>query len=147
MSDDIKRIPINELKTEEGARELARSADMKPYLDFMMAGMQEHDTTAQLKAITELPLERRYVWRIASALKWAFADFDDVTVGIDEQTLTPGDFARVAELLKFRPIQFAMFLKALFGEEEMERLMAEAVAAAKQGQPLMASQAGQTSGV
>jgi len=133
MSDEPKRIPINELISEEGAHELATSAAMKPYLDFMMAEIQGHDTTAQLKAIAELPLEKRYVWRIASALKWSFADFDDVTVGLDEQTLSEEDFGKVAELLKFRPVQFCLFLKALFGEEEMERLMAEAAAMAKQG--------------
>jgi hypothetical protein len=44
--------------------------------------------------------------RVASALKWAFTDFDDVTVGIDEQTLSPEDFVKVAALLKSRPMQF-----------------------------------------
>lgn len=102
MSDEPKRIPITDLHSEDGAHELATSADMQPYLQFMMAEMQGQDTTVHSKAIADLPLERRYVWRVASALKWAFADFDDVTVGIDEQNLSPEDFARVAELLKFR---------------------------------------------
>jgi len=29
--DDIKRIPINELRQEDGAHELATSRDMEPY--------------------------------------------------------------------------------------------------------------------
>jgi hypothetical protein len=133
MSDEPKRIPINELVCEDGAHELATSLNMKPYLEFLKAEIQGHDTASQLSVIAALPVDKRYVWRIASALKWAFADFDDVTVGVDGQTLTPEDFAKVAELLKFRPVQFAMFLKALFGEESMERMMTEAVAMAKEG--------------
>ena len=72
MADDdnpIKQIPINELRQEEGAQELAESADMEPYLNFAMALMQGNDPTPELEAIRQLPVEKRYVWRIASALK------------------------------------------------------------------------------
>jgi hypothetical protein len=58
-------------------------------------------------------LKKRYVWRIASALKWGFADFDDLSVNADRETLTPGDFQKMMGLLKFRPTQFCMFLKEL----------------------------------
>ena len=45
MSDDeIKPIPIKDLTSEEGARELASSPNMQPYLDLIMAEMQGHDT-------------------------------------------------------------------------------------------------------
>ena len=63
--DDIERIPINELRQEDGAHELATSPDMEPYLDFAMAVMQDADLTAELEAIRQLPLEKRYVWRVA----------------------------------------------------------------------------------
>jgi hypothetical protein len=133
MSDDKKkRIPIKDIISEEGAHELATSPDMQPYLDLIMAEMQGLDTAPQLKAITELPLEKRYVWRVASALKWGFADFEDMNVVADTKTLPEEDFARVRELLKLRPIQFCMFLEALFGADEMERLMNHAVSVAKQ---------------
>ncbi len=36
------------------------------------------------------------------------------------------------ELLKHRPIQFCMFLKALLGEQEMQRMMVQAIKVAKQ---------------
>jgi hypothetical protein len=36
------------------------------------------------------------------------------------------------ELLRLRPIQFCMFLKALAGAEEMERLMRYGIEVAKQ---------------
>jgi hypothetical protein len=72
-NDEIHQIPINQLRQEEGAHELATSPDMEPYLDFAMAVMQDADLTAELEAIRLLPLEKRYVWRVASALKWALS--------------------------------------------------------------------------
>jgi hypothetical protein len=69
---------------------------------------------------------------VASALKWGFADFDDLGVDADRQTLTREDFAKVMDLLKLRPIQFCIFLKALVGTEEMLRMMVEAIKVAKQ---------------
>ena len=78
-----------------------------------------------------MPLEKRYVWRVASALKWGFADFDDLSVDADRLTLSPEDFAKVMGLVKLRPMQFCMFLKTLVGVEEMQRTMVEAIKVAK----------------
>jgi hypothetical protein len=134
LSDDnpIERIPINDLRQEVGAHELATSPDMRPYLQLAKAVMQDADPTQELEAIRQLPLEKRYVWRVASALKWGFADFDDLGVTADSRTLTQEGLAKVMELLRFRPIQFCMFLKALVGVDEMERMMVEAIKAAEQ---------------
>jgi hypothetical protein len=97
MADDnIERIPIKNLHQEDGAHELASSPDMEPYLNFAMALMQGNDPTPELDAIRQLPLEKRYVWRVASALKWAFADFDDLNVSADKETLAPEDFSKVS---------------------------------------------------
>jgi hypothetical protein len=125
--ENIKSIPIKDLRQEEGASELASSPDMEPYLEYIMAAMQAADVGPHLEALSKLPLERRYVWRVASALKWGFADFDSEPVVADRDTLNPEDFAKVVDLLKFRPIQFCMFLKALVGAEEMNRMMAKAI--------------------
>ena len=130
--DNIKRIPTKDIHQEEGAHELASSPDMEPYLDFIKAVMQNHDPTPELEAIRRLPLEKRYVWRIASALKWGLADCDDLSVEADKRTMTPEDFAKVMDLLKFRPMQLAFVLKALVGAEEMQRRMVQAIEAAKQ---------------
>ncbi len=105
---------------------------MEPYLNFAMALMQGNDPRPEPEAIRQLPVEKRYVWRVASALKWGFADFDDLGVDADRQTLGPEDFAKVVGLLKFRPIQFCIFLKALVGVEEMQRMMVQAIGVAKQ---------------
>ena len=69
---------------------------------------------------------------MASALGWAFADLDSLSVSADKDTLTPEDFARVRDLLKLRPMQMALFLKALVGTEEMLRMMVQAVGVARQ---------------
>jgi hypothetical protein len=130
--DEIHRIPINQLRQEEGAHELATSPDMEPYLDFAMAVIQDHDSSPELDAIRRLPLEKRYIWRVASALRWGLADCESLSVEADKQTLTPEDFARVMDLLKFRPMQLASVLKALVGADEMQRMMIEAIGVAKQ---------------
>jgi len=134
MPDDenIKRIPIKDIHQEDGAHELASSPDMKPYLDFIKAVIQDHDPSPELEAIRQLPLNKRYVWRIASALKWGLADCEDLSVEADKRTLTPDDFAKVMDLMKFRPMQLAIVLRTLFGAEEMQRMMVEAIKVAKQ---------------
>jgi hypothetical protein len=105
---------------------------MRPYVNFAAALMQGHDPAPELEVISQLPLEKRYVWRVGSALRWGFADFDNLTVEADKLTLTPEDFAKVMELVKLRPIQFCIFLKGLVGNEEMQRMMVEAIRVAKQ---------------
>jgi hypothetical protein len=127
-----ERIPISDLRQEEGAHELATSPEMEPYFQLIMAQMQGADPTPELEALRQLPLERRYVWRVASALKWAFADLETESVSADKETLTPEDFGKVVELLKLRPMQFCIFLKALVGVEEMQRMMVHAISMAKQ---------------
>src|SRR5207248_2554518 len=113
MKYEIKSIPIKNLITEEGAHELASSPDMQPYMDLIMAEMQGCDTAPQLQAIRDLPLEKRYVWRVASALKWAFADCETLNVEVDHKTLSIDDRARLAELLKHRPLQLCLFLSGV----------------------------------
>jgi hypothetical protein len=130
--DDIKGIPINQVCQEAGAHELATSPDMKPYLRLIMSQLQGADSTRELEAIRQLPLERRYVWRVASALKWALADCEDWNVEADKRTLTPEDLAKVNELLESRPAQFCAFLRAMVGAEKMERRMLQAIGAANQ---------------
>ena len=129
--DPIKRIPINELRQELAAHELATSPDMEPYLRLIMEQMEGGDTTAAMEALRQTPLEKRYVWRVASALKWAFADLETESVDADKETLRPEDFSRVMDLLRLRPVQFCLFLSALVGPEEMQRIMTQAIKVAR----------------
>ena len=128
---DKKHVPIKDLISEDGALELATSPDMQPYLRLIKAGMQDRDTTPFMEEIAARQLEKRYVWRVASALKWAFADLETVSVNVDRETLPEEDLRKVIELLRLRPMQISIFLKALVGTEGMERLLKEGIAAAK----------------
>ena len=130
--NDIYQIPIKNFISEDGAHELASSPDMKPYLEFIKAVIQDHDPSPELDAIRRLPLEKRYIWRVTSALKWGLADCESMSVEADKETLTPEEFARVMELLKFRSMQLALVLKTLVGADEMQRMMLEAIGVAKQ---------------
>jgi hypothetical protein len=83
-NDEIHQIPIKNLVSEDGAHELATSKDMKPYLEFIKAVIQEHDPAPELEEIRRLPLEKRYIWRLASALKWGLADCESLSVQADK---------------------------------------------------------------
>jgi hypothetical protein len=128
--DEIRQVPLRELKSEEGTHDLATSPNVDSYLRLAMAKVQGADLGPELEAIRGLPLEKRYTWRVASALKWAFADFDSQNVVADKETLGAQDRAKVMDLLKYCPVQVCLFLKALLGPEEMKRVMIQAIAAA-----------------
>jgi len=93
--------------------------------------IQQLDLRPSIDEITALPLEERYVWRVASALKWAFADFDTLNVEVGRQTLSPEDRQRIADLIKLRPTQLCLFLSILLGEKQMEQLMIAAIRSAR----------------
>jgi hypothetical protein len=130
---NLKIVELSSIKFEDGAKELMSAPEMQPYLRYIEAAMFGGDVAPPLREIAGLPLEKRYVWRVVSALKWGFADSEDWNVIADRKTLRPEDFAKVMRLLQSRPIQFCMFLRALVGAGEMERLMNHAIAVAKQG--------------
>ena len=112
-----KSIPIKNLVSEDGAHELATAPDMQPYLRLIKAGMQNHDITPNMEEIAVLPLEKRYIWRVASALKWAFVDLEDVSVNVDRKTLSAEDLRKVVELLRLRPMQLCMRWSWLVGQK------------------------------
>src|SRR5450755_4563305 len=122
-----KQIPLADLKIDPSAEDLMDSPAMQPYVNLAMAVMGHKDPRPAVAEIAALPLERRYTWRVASALKWAFADFENLNVVADRRTLSQEDLDTLVDLLKFRPLQFCLFLAALFGEERMEKLMSSSV--------------------
>jgi hypothetical protein len=129
---EMKNASPSELKAEEGADELVQSAMMRPYLKVAEAMLTKKGLKEAIAEIAQLPLEQRYLWRVLSALKWGFADFDTVNVVVDRKTLRPEDRKKVAELLQHRPVQFCMFLRCLFGVEAMEQMIIQAINVAKQ---------------
>jgi hypothetical protein len=125
--DSTKWIPPQDLKMEPGAEDLLDSPALKPYMDLALAVMGHKDVGPAIKEITALPLEKRYTWRVASALKWAFADFESLSVVADRRTLGQEDLDKLVDLLRARPLQFCLFFAALFGEEQMEKVMSSSV--------------------
>ncbi len=127
----IRRMSIKDIKTEPGSEDLLKSPAMQPYVRLALASVKGESMEPALAEIAALPLEKRYVWRVASALKWAFADYDSLNVAADRGTLTPEDKERITDLLEHRPIQFCLFLTALFGEAKMQQMMIAAISGAR----------------
>ena len=130
--EKIINLNISAIHSEDGAQELVRSEKMKPYLALLKAQMSGQDTEPYQAALAALPLEERYVWRVVSALKWAFCDLDTETAIVDLHTLSEADLKKVVEPLSLRAIQFCMFVNALIGEEATERIMQHALRCAKE---------------
>ena len=125
--DPIKQVPIRDLSVEPGAEELMDSPAMEPYVKLAHALIGHEDMGPAVKEIAALPLEKRYTWRVVSALKWAFADFENLNVVADRRTLSQEDLDKLVDLLRVRPLQFCLFLSALFGEEGMEKLISSSI--------------------
>jgi hypothetical protein len=125
--DSPKQIPIRDLKMSPEAEDMLDSAAMGPYMNLAKAVMGRKDTTAAIEEIIALPLEKRYSWRVASALMWAFVDFDSLNVEADRQTLSPEDRKELVESLKHRPLQLCLFLSTLCGQKQMELMMLSAI--------------------
>jgi hypothetical protein len=130
--EGINSLPISDIHSEDGAQELVRSERMKPYLALMKAQIGGQDTEPYLAALAALPLEERYVWRVISALKWAFCDLDTETAIADLHTLSEADLKKVVEPLSLRAIQFCMFVNSLIGEDATERIVQHALRCAKE---------------
>jgi len=130
-NENKKIVPIRELRFAEGAEELTDSATMQPYVRLAEAVITREGIGEAIAEIAGLPLEERYLWRVLSALKWGFADFDNMNVAIDRKTLRPEDREKVVDLIQHRPVQFCMFLKTLLGDEAMEEMMTKAIGVAK----------------
>jgi len=128
----ITNLPTNEVKSENGAQDLVLSERMKPYLALLKAQIGGQDTEPFLTALAALPLEERYVWRVISALKWAFCDLETENAIADFHTLSEEDRVRVAEPLTLRATQFCLFVNALLGENATERMMKHALRCAKE---------------
>ncbi len=124
-------MPINRIRTDDIAHDLISSR--LEYVQCITALTQGQPGESELEKIRALPLEKRYTWRVASALRWAFADFESMNISVDLNTLSKEDLKKLVELahIRVRAIQFCGYLKSLIGYEEMEKLMADAIRAAK----------------
>jgi len=71
---------------------------------------------AALQVIRDLPLERRYTWRVFSALKWAFADFEGEYVALDLPHIPEPTRSEMTKELELRLQQLRMLLQTFHTE-------------------------------
>jgi hypothetical protein len=114
----IQNVPLRGIKVDPLAHELATSEGTRPYLDYLITAYSQN--TAGLEAahqvIRELPLEKRYTWRVFSALKWALADFEDEYVGLDLPHIPEPMRSEMTKELELRFLQLQMLLQSFHTE-------------------------------
>ena len=100
---------MNDLKVDPAAEDLIDSPAMEPYLTLALTVMGHKDVAPAVEEISALPLEKRYTWRVASALKWAFADFENLNVVADRRTLCQEDLDKLVDFLRVHLFNSACF--------------------------------------
>jgi hypothetical protein len=110
-----EKIPLSEIKIDPLAQELVRSEQARPYTDYFMKAYSNDSAGVEsaLQVLRDLPLERRYTWRVFSALKWAFADFDDECVKLDLPHIPETTRAEMTKELQIRFLQLEMLLNVI----------------------------------
>ncbi|MGA7770675.1 MAG: hypothetical protein WCA27_31125 [Candidatus Sulfotelmatobacter sp.] len=106
-------IPLNEIAIDPLAQELVRSEQARPYTNYFMKAYSNDAAGIEsaLQVLRDLPLEKRYTWRVFSALKWAFADFDDECVRLDLPHIPEANRIKMVRELEIRLQQMAILLK------------------------------------
>ncbi len=117
-----KNIPLKDIKIDPLAKELVTSEKAKPYLDYFKKALSNDaaGALAALKVLQELPLEQRYTWRVLSALKWAFADFDDECVRLDLPHIPEPKRTEIFKELELRFLQLHMLLKVFKSDKSKQ---------------------------
>lgn len=112
---------LEQIVRDNSSGELFNLPAMRPYDKYIEALMKNQSEDAALARIAELPLESRYLWRILSALKWAFADFDSVAVMADRDTLPTEDIMAMRAALELQATQFCILLGVIGAAQSLEK--------------------------
>jgi len=120
---EIKMVPISNIHHEEGIEEMLKSPTLEPYYAVYGAEMRGEDPAPYLDSLRQVPLHERYIWRIVSAPKWAFGDWDSETLRLDLTTMSDDDKKKVLAMLCFRPAQFVGFLHAIYGKHAADAML------------------------
>lgn len=115
---EIHNLSLRGIKVDPLAHELATSEDMRPYFDCLQKAYRDNAVglEAALEVIRDLPLEKRYRWRVFSALKWAFADFEDEYVALDLPHIPEPTRSEMTKELELRLQQLRMLLQTFQSE-------------------------------
>jgi hypothetical protein len=71
---------------------------------------------AALEVIRDLPLEKRYTWRMFSTLTWAFADFEDEYVALELPHIPEPTRSEMTKERELRLRQLRMLLETFHTE-------------------------------
>jgi len=115
---EMQDVSLRGVKVDPLAHELATSEGMQPYLDCLIQAYRNDGAglDAALRVIRDLPLEKRYMWRVFSALKWAFADFEDGYVALDLPHIPESTRLEMTKELERRLLQLRMLLETFHTE-------------------------------
>jgi hypothetical protein len=115
---EMHNVSLRGVKVDPLAHELATSERTQPYLDCLIKAYRNNAVglEAALQVVRDLPLEKRYTWRVFSALKWAFADFEDEYVGLDLPHIPEPTRSEMTKELELRFQQLQMLLQAFHTE-------------------------------
>jgi hypothetical protein len=116
---EMRNVPLIGIKVDPLAHELATSAGNRPYLDCVIKAYRNNDAVgleAALQVVRDLPLEKRYTWRVFSGLKWAFADFEDEYVALDLPHISEPTRSEMTKELELRLQQLRMLLQTFHTE-------------------------------
>lgn len=110
---EMRGISLREIKTDPLAHDLATSEGMQPYLDYLIKayGNNAAGLEAALQIVRDLPPEKRYTRRVFSALKWAFADFEDEYIALDLPHIPESTRLEMTKELERRLLQLRMLLE------------------------------------
>ncbi len=110
---EMHKVPLRGIKVDPLAHELATSAGNRPYLDCVIKAYRNNAVglEAALQVVRDLPLDKRYTWRVFSALKWAFADFDNEYVALDLPHIPEPTRSEMTKELELRLQQLRMLLQ------------------------------------
>ena len=107
-----------DINTDPLAHELATSEGMQPYLNCLIKAYINNGAglEAALQVVRDSPLEKRYVWRVFYALKWAFADFEDEYIALDLPHIPEPTRSEMIKELQLRLQQLQMLLQTFHTE-------------------------------
>jgi hypothetical protein len=109
---ETQKVSLKDIRADPLAHELATSEGARPYLNCVIKAYRDNAVglDAALQVIRDLPLGKRYTWRVFSALKWAFADFEDEYAALDLPHIpepTRSDMTKELEL-RFQQLQILL---------------------------------------
>jgi hypothetical protein len=115
---ETQKVSLKDIRTDPLAHELATSEGTQPYLDCLIKAYRNNAVglEAALQVVRDLPLEKRYTWRVFPALKWAFADFEDEYVALDLPHIPEPTRLEMTKELELRFEQLRMLLQTFHTE-------------------------------